>query len=354
MGAEQRTSNKQKQDQCELAGERREEGKIYHSKDENQEQQGGFSQSCEETSAKEDSPDIDCNGPFSGQLIAIVEASMPDGNYVHIMTTSDVLSQVYAVLSKQEGRVLQEQVKEERDMFIKVMMPVDHKFTSNTKSISSKMLKKPAMQKERLWIRVLGRGPLESIGQLSPSQDVSFLAEEAVGRRGALTDGTELLALYRKSNSGPRAERPIEVFEADIHENASLLKDTLGVDDERIEEGFEILELGSLALHLQANVDSFIDEINDPTEVILAELPRSQCWGAEPQAPRSNGTAVSRAGVLVGSDGHQLQHPLSSGPIQALRSQVHQHQVGVSATRHQGVASLEQGISHGLSVPQHL
>lgn len=49
---------------------------------------------------------------------------MPDGNYVHIMTTSDVLSQVYAVLSKQEGRVLQEQVKEERDMFIKVMMPV--------------------------------------------------------------------------------------------------------------------------------------------------------------------------------------------------------------------------------------
>lgn len=53
---------------------------------------------------------------------------MPDDNYVHIMTTSDVLSQVYAVLSKQEVWVLQEQVKEERDMFIKVMMPVAESF----------------------------------------------------------------------------------------------------------------------------------------------------------------------------------------------------------------------------------
>lgn len=37
--------------------------------------------------------------------------------------------------------------------------------------------------------------------------------------------------------------------------------------------------LTSLALHLQANVDSFIDKINDPPEVILTELTRSQCWG---------------------------------------------------------------------------
>lgn len=37
--------------------------------------------------------------------------------------------------------------------------------------------------------------------------------------------------------------------------------------------------LTSLVLHLQANVDSFIDKINDPPEVILTELTRSQCWG---------------------------------------------------------------------------
>lgn len=61
-------------------------------------------------------------------LCSTNEASMPDDNYVHIMTTSDVLSQVYAVLSKQEVWVLQEQVKEERDMFIKVMMPVAESF----------------------------------------------------------------------------------------------------------------------------------------------------------------------------------------------------------------------------------
>lgn len=101
------------------------------------------------------------------------------------------------------------------------------------------------------------------------------------------------------------------------------------------QEGFEILELGGLALHLQANADSFIYKINNPPEVLLSELARSQCWGPKPQASRSNGAAVSRTGVLVGCDGDKLQHTFSSSPIQALRPQVYQHQVGVSATRHQ-------------------
>lgn len=48
---------------------------------------------------------------------------------VYLMATSDVLSQVYAVLSKQEGRVLQEQVKEERNVFIRVMVPVAESFS---------------------------------------------------------------------------------------------------------------------------------------------------------------------------------------------------------------------------------
>lgn len=33
-----------------------------------------------------------------------------------------------------------------------------------------------------------------------------------------------------------------------------------------------------LALHLQANVDSLVDKINDPAEVILTELARGQRW----------------------------------------------------------------------------
>lgn len=37
--------------------------------------------------------------------------------------------------------------------------------------------------------------------------------------------------------------------------------------------------LTGLALHLQANADSFIDKINNPPEVLLSELARSQCWG---------------------------------------------------------------------------
>lgn len=52
----------------------------------------------------------------------------------------------------------------------------------------------------------------------------------------------------------------------------------------------------------------------------------------KPQASRSNGTPVSRTGVLVGCDGHKLQHTLGPCSIQALGPQVHQHQVGVSAT----------------------
>lgn len=42
-------------------------------------------------------------------------------------------------------------------------------------------------------------------------------------------------------------------------------------------------------------------------------------WGlTKPKAPWGDGAAISRTGVLVGRDGHKLQHPLSACPVQAL------------------------------------
>ncbi|XP_066503596.1 elongation factor-like GTPase 1 [Hoplias malabaricus] len=83
----------------------------------------------------------DCYGPFSGQLIAAVKEScryafqakpqrlMAAMYTCEIMATAEVLGRVYAVLSKREGRVLNEEMKEGTDMFIiRAVLPVAESF----------------------------------------------------------------------------------------------------------------------------------------------------------------------------------------------------------------------------------
>ncbi|XP_054858972.1 elongation factor-like GTPase 1 [Eublepharis macularius] len=83
----------------------------------------------------------DCYGPFSGQLIATMKEACRYAMQVksqrlmaamytcEIMATAEVLGRVYAVLSKREGRVLQEEMKEGTDMFIiKAVLPVAESF----------------------------------------------------------------------------------------------------------------------------------------------------------------------------------------------------------------------------------
>ncbi|KAH0620006.1 hypothetical protein JD844_014499 [Phrynosoma platyrhinos] len=83
----------------------------------------------------------DCYGPLSGQLIATMKEAcryamqakpqrLVAAMYTcEIMTTAEVLGRVYAVLSKREGRVLQEEMKEGTDVFIiKAVLPVAESF----------------------------------------------------------------------------------------------------------------------------------------------------------------------------------------------------------------------------------
>ncbi|XP_056591298.1 LOW QUALITY PROTEIN: elongation factor-like GTPase 1 [Triplophysa dalaica] len=84
---------------------------------------------------------MDCYGPFSGQLIAAVKETcryafqakpqrlMAAMYTCEIMATAEVLGRMYAVLSKREGRVLHEEMKEGTDMFIiKAVLPVAESF----------------------------------------------------------------------------------------------------------------------------------------------------------------------------------------------------------------------------------
>ncbi|KAF6077366.1 elongation factor like GTPase 1 [Phyllostomus discolor] len=93
------------------------------------------------TPQKAESSLPDCYGPLSGQLIATMKEACRYALQVKpqrlvaamytcdIMATSDVLGRVYAVLSKREGRVLQEEMKEGTDMFIiKAVLPVAESF----------------------------------------------------------------------------------------------------------------------------------------------------------------------------------------------------------------------------------
>uniref|UniRef100_A0A8C5VTI1 Elongation factor-like GTPase 1 n=1 Tax=Microcebus murinus TaxID=30608 RepID=A0A8C5VTI1_MICMU len=118
------------------------EVKTYSGRDENQEQQDDCPEPFEKrTAQKGDSPLTDCYGPFSGQLIATMKEACRYALQVKpqrlmaamytcdIMATGDVLGRVYAVLSKREGRVLQEEMKEGTDMFIiKAVLPVAESF----------------------------------------------------------------------------------------------------------------------------------------------------------------------------------------------------------------------------------
>lgn len=52
----------------------------------------------------------------------------------------------------------------------------------------------------------------------------------------------------------------------------------------------------------------------------------------QPEATWGQGALVPRAGVLIGRDRHELQHPLSSSPIDALMPEVHQNQMVVGPT----------------------
>ncbi|KAM4677838.1 elongation factor-like GTPase 1 [Discoglossus pictus] len=83
----------------------------------------------------------DCYGPFSGQLIASMKEACRYAFQVKpqrlmaamytcdIMATAEVLGRVYGVLSKREGRVLLEEMKEGTDMFIiKAVLPVAESF----------------------------------------------------------------------------------------------------------------------------------------------------------------------------------------------------------------------------------
>lgn len=83
----------------------------------------------------------DCYGPFSGQLIASMKEAcryafqakpqrlMAAMYTCEIMATADVLGRVYGVLSKREGRILNEEMKEGSDVFIiRAVLPVAESF----------------------------------------------------------------------------------------------------------------------------------------------------------------------------------------------------------------------------------
>ncbi|EPY75052.1 elongation factor Tu GTP-binding domain-containing protein 1 isoform 6 [Camelus ferus] len=168
---EQTASDKQNQEQSGLVKAGHGEGETCAGGGENQALQGGCSEPLEKkASQKAESALTDCYGPFSGQLIATMKEACRCALQVKpqrlmaamytcdIMATGDVLGakyvfavpcpstnvtvlgltdpyevatvcRVYAVLSKREGRVLQEEMKEGTDVFIiKAVLPVAESF----------------------------------------------------------------------------------------------------------------------------------------------------------------------------------------------------------------------------------
>lgn len=138
---EQGTSVNQNHEKSNVVREGQGGERSYPAGDENREPPAGCCEASEKTSQKGESPVTDCYGPFSGQLIATMKEACRYALQVKpqrlmaamytcdIMATSDVLGRVYAVLSKREGRVLQEEMKEGTDMFIiKAVLPVAESF----------------------------------------------------------------------------------------------------------------------------------------------------------------------------------------------------------------------------------
>ncbi|KAM7048348.1 elongation factor-like GTPase 1 [Molossus nigricans] len=136
---EQGASDKQNQD---LVREGRGQGVSCCLGDGVEARQDGPPEPLEKSTAQRGEPPLpDCYGPLSGQLIATMKEACRYALQVKpqrlmaamytcdIMATSDVLGRVYAVLSKREGRVLQEEMKEGTDMFIiKAVLPVAESF----------------------------------------------------------------------------------------------------------------------------------------------------------------------------------------------------------------------------------
>lgn len=139
---EQGASDNHNLEHSDVVGEGQQGERSCPSGDENQELPDGHSEASEKRTSQKGEPSItDCYGPFSGQLIATMKEACRYALQVKpqrlmaamytcdIMATSDVLGRVYAVLSKREGRVLQEEMKEGTDMFIiKAVLPVAESF----------------------------------------------------------------------------------------------------------------------------------------------------------------------------------------------------------------------------------
>ncbi|XP_054878395.1 elongation factor-like GTPase 1 isoform X2 [Poeciliopsis prolifica] len=90
---------------------------------------------------RSDASSVDCYGPVSGQLIAVMKEAcrhafqaqpqrlMAAMYTCEILATAEVLGRVYGVLGKREGRVLHEEMKEGTDMFIiTAVLPVAESF----------------------------------------------------------------------------------------------------------------------------------------------------------------------------------------------------------------------------------
>ncbi|XP_073738281.1 elongation factor-like GTPase 1 isoform X3 [Callorhinus ursinus] len=139
---EQGASDKHNEEQRDVVQDEQGEEEACSGGGENPRLHDGSSEPLEKkTSQKGEASLADCYGPFSGQLIATMKEACRYALQVKpqrlmaamytcdIMTTSDVLGRVYAVLSKREGRVLQEEMKEGTDMFtIKAVLPVAESF----------------------------------------------------------------------------------------------------------------------------------------------------------------------------------------------------------------------------------
>lgn len=139
---EQGASDKQNAEQSDLVKEGWGDDETCSGGAGNHELPSGHAEPFEKrASPKAESSLPDCYGPFSGQLIATMKEACRYALQVKpqrlmaamytcdIMATGDVLGRVYAVLSKREGRVLQEEMKEGTDMFIiKAVLPVAESF----------------------------------------------------------------------------------------------------------------------------------------------------------------------------------------------------------------------------------
>uniref|UniRef100_A0A671FQA7 Elongation factor-like GTPase 1 n=2 Tax=Rhinolophus ferrumequinum TaxID=59479 RepID=A0A671FQA7_RHIFE len=139
---EQGASDKQNAEQSDLVKDGLGDGETCSGGPGNHELPSGHAEPfAKRVSPKAESSLTDCYGPFSGQLIATMKEACRYALQVKpqrlmaamytcdIMATSDVLGRVYAVLSKREGRVLQEEMKEGTDMFIiKAVLPVAESF----------------------------------------------------------------------------------------------------------------------------------------------------------------------------------------------------------------------------------